>query len=154
MEESEYEQSLSKFNGNIITWICGEMKDELKNHLSTSNYMCDLGFEIFEDANVNGTYTFSAYKAKEWIKNFWDDIGTYVDYDKQYNDGVVNANPFTNPEAFMVQIMLEISSLLIGQIPLSKEKWNEEVSLDKPTIDLIGSQLDEIVKDKTIDELL
>ena len=104
-------------------------------------YGCDLGYAIFEEANVNGSYTCSAYKAKEWIKMFFDELGEVVDDIKNnLGDGSV-PNPFDNPEAFQVVCMLELSSTLLGQCRTVGENWNNLMELTEETINQIIAEL-------------
>lgn len=127
----------------LKNWMIGEMEMELSNMIGNTTYGCDLGYGIFETANVDGSYTYSTHKAKEWIREYFDELGDVVE-EIQFNLGENSvANCFNEPEKFMVQIMLESSSSLIAQCKTVEENWNNEIELTEETIKQIIEELRE-----------
>ena len=126
--------TLKEFMVEAITYKLADMEGQ-------EVYGADLGYQVFDEANINGSYTCNAYKAKEWIKMFFDELGEVVDDIKSnLGDGSV-PNPFDNPEAFQVVCMLELSSTLLGQCQTVDENWNNSMELTSETINQIIAEL-------------
>lgn len=126
--------------------IIGRIIDKLYDYEDTKHYACDLGYALFEGENMDGTFTYSTYEAKEWIKNNFDDIGeVWEELTFQFgSDFLKNYNLFDNPEKFMVLIILESASYLISRCKLIDDNWNSEITLDKKTIKTLEKQLKEL----------
>lgn len=115
--------------------------DKLEEMEGQEVYGCDLGYQLFEEANVNGSYTCNAYEAKQWINEHFDELGEVVE-DIKFNLGEQSIfNPFLEPEKFMVVCMLELSSTLIGQCQTVDENWNNTMELTAETIKQIIKEL-------------
>lgn len=114
---------------------------ELEEMEGMEVYGCDLGYQLFEEANINGSYTCNAYEAKQWIKEHFDELDEVVE-DIKFNLGERAVfNPFLEPEEFMVVCMLELSSTLIGQCQTVDENWNNTMELTAETIKQIIKEL-------------
>lgn len=98
-----------------------------------SVYACDLGYELTQEINVNGTATFSTHAAKEYIRFWWDEAGDVIEYQK-FNYGQILHNPFEEPEAFHVCMIIEGVNTLLARCPFIDEHWNDEITLDRKTI--------------------
>jgi hypothetical protein len=91
--------------------------------------------------NCNGSYTCDAQEAKEFIKDYFEDIGEVVE-SIEFNLGKGSVcNCFNEPEKFQVQIMLEMSNALCAQCPFIDENWNNSIELTEENIKLIINQL-------------
>ncbi len=130
----------------LKAWIIDEMISELKEMEGRTVYGCDLGFSIFESANVDGSYTYSTYEAINWIKKYFDDLGEIVE--ETTAEGLTPPNVFDKPESFMVFIMLECSSYLTGKCKFIEDNWNDEIELNKKNINRICKELKEIKKER------
>lgn len=108
-----------------------EMKGE-----NRSVYACDLGYELTHEINCNGTATFSTYRAKEYIRFWWDEAGDVIEYQK-FNYGQILHNPFEEPEAFHVCMIIEGVNTLLARCPFIDTHWNDEIILDRKTINTI-----------------
>lgn len=132
-------------NENIITDFETYCKDYIKDHISdyvgNDYYMCDLGSEITEAPNCDGTLTYSRALAKDYIREWWDEAAEYWDYEK-LNFGENSHNPFDNPEAYMVCMVIEGVQSLLSQCTEVNEQWNEEVELTQDLADSICEQID------------
>lgn len=120
--------------------------DRLYDYEETKVYACDLSYKLFEGENIDGTFTYSTYKAKEWVKDNFDDIGeVWEELQFQFgSDFLKDFNMFDNPEKFMVLIILESASYLIGKCKLIEDNWNSKITLDKKTIKTLKEQLKEL----------
>lgn len=127
---------------DVITRII----DKLYDYEGRKVYSCDLGYTIFEGENVDGSFTYNSYEAKEWIKNNFDDIGeVWEELTFQFGgDFMKDYNLFDNPEKFMVLIILESASYLLSRCKLIDDNWNNEITLTKKNIKTLVNQLKEL----------
>ena len=138
-------------NNNVETLLsysdyCKEfIKDNLCNYEGSNVYMCDLGSELTQGINIDGSATYSTYKAKQYLREWWDDCADYFQYEKD-NFGQNLHNPFERPEAFHVCMIIEGVRSILSQCSVINDNWNEEMEL---TTELIESILEEI-KDKEV----
>ena len=100
---------------NLQKWIIGEMIEHLQEMEGQVVYGCDLAFKMFENENVTGSYTCNAYKARWWIKEYWDYLSEVVE-DYEFECGELPTNPFKNAEVFQMQIILHMASSLVVSI--------------------------------------
>lgn len=128
----------------LKNYVIDAMIDELNEMEGRTGYGCDLGYAIFEYANLDGTYTYSTKKSIEWIGKYFSEIGDIVDDIKANTGENILPNPFNNPEAFQVVIMLEMSNAFCAQCPFIDENLNNEIELTEENIKLIISQLEEL----------
>lgn len=128
----------------LKNFVIDAMIVELNEMEDREIYGADLGYEIFETANCNGSYTCDAQEAKEFIKDYYEDIGDVVE-SIEFNLGKGSVcNCFNEPEKFQVQIMLEMSSSLIAQVSIVDDNWNNEFTLTKEVIEKITKELEEM----------
>ena len=125
----------------LKNFVIDAMIVELNEMEDREIYGADLGYEIFDEANCNGSYTCDAQEAKEFIKDYYEDIGDVVE-SIEFNLGKGSVcNCFNEPEKFQVQIMLEMSNALCAQCPFIDENWNNSIELTEENIKLIINQL-------------
>lgn len=118
--------------------------DNLPNYEDQSIYMCDLSATLTEGINVDGSATYSTYEAKEYIKAWFDEAGEVYQYQKD-NYGEVLHNPFDEPEAFHVCMIIEgVNSLLSQCDTVSGDNWNDKIILTDEVITAILSELEEV----------
>lgn len=113
--------------------------DELENQYGMTQYGCDIAYQLLESYNIDGTITYSTYKAKEWLKEYFDDLGEVVE-EYHFTTGKL-LNPFENAEQFMVIIVMEVAQGLLSRTDFINDNWNDEITLDKKTIKTITSEL-------------
>ena len=113
--------------------------EEIKGE-DRSAYACDLGCDLTEEINCNGTATFNTYLAKEYIRFWWDEAGDVIEYQK-FNYGKILWNPFEDPEAFHVCMIIEGVRTLLARCPFIDEHWNEKITLDRKTINKIIQEI-------------
>ena len=119
--------------------------DRLYDYEDEKIYACDLAYKLFESENIDGTFTYSSYNAKNWIKENFDDIGeVWENLTFEFSgDFLKDYNLFDNPEKFMVLIILESASYILGQCEFLDNNWNDEITLNKENIEIIEKQLKE-----------
>lgn len=125
----------------LKNFVIDAMIDELSAMEDREIYGADLGYEIFSEANCNGSYTCNTLEAENFIKENYSEIGEVVE-DIKFNLGAeFIPNPFTEAEKFQVVIMLEMSNALCAQCPFIDENWNNSIELTEENIKLIINQL-------------
>lgn len=128
----------------LKNFVIDAMIDELNEMEGRGIYGADLGYEIFSEANCNGSYTCSTIEAENFICKYFSEIGEVVE-DIKFNLGAeFIPNCFLQSEKFQVVIMLEMSNSLCGQCEFVNTNWNNEVELTEENIKLIISQLEEL----------
>lgn len=101
----------------------------------------DLAYTLFDEYNCNGSYTYSTYKAREWLCENAFDIADMQD--SGWYSGIIEFETFfANPEDLQVQIIVVIADELLSQIDfdefakyLNEEYDDEEVELTDYEID-------------------
>lgn len=128
----------------LKNYVIDAMIDEISPMDGTKVCGCDLGYALFEGANINGSFTCNANESKEFVKTYFDELGEVVE-DIKFNLGAESIpNVFDNVEAFQVVIMLEVSDSLCSECSFINDNWNNEIELTEENIKLIISQLEEL----------
>ena len=117
--------------------------NNIDDYSDQSIYGCDLGYTITEGINIDGTCTYSTYEAKEYIKFWWDEAAGYFQYEKD-NFGENLHNPFENPEAFMVCMVIQGVNSLLSQISFINKNWNNEIKLTDKNIKKIIREIKDL----------
>ncbi len=118
------------------------IKDHIDGYVGHSVYGCDLGFTITEGPNMDGSLTYSRYDAMEYLKEWWMDAADYFDWEK-LNLGETR-NPFDNPEAYMVCMVIEGVNSLLSQCGVVDVNWNDEFELTEEIAELICKEIDDL----------
>jgi len=126
----------------IKEFVADVLMDNLDEYEGNSTYGADLAFYLLQQYNVDGSYTYSAYEAKQWVQEHFDELADIVN--DMTEEGLAPCNVFDNPECFMVQIMLYVAGGLLGQCDTVNEVWNEEFILEADIIKKIKEELNEI----------
>ncbi len=112
--------------------------EHIDGYADTTHYACDFCTTITEGPNVDGTLTYSRQKAIEYLCEWWEDASEYWEYEKQ-NFGENLHNPFENPEAYMVCMVIEGVSYIMGQCPVISDNWDDEIVITEDVIAQIKS---------------
>ena len=124
---------------DVIDLLINEMEDYEDEQV----YCSEFAYSLLERYNVDGSITYSTYKAIEWIQAHFEELGEVVEeIQANFGDDYHLPNVFDRPEAFMVVIFLEVGSYLASQCQFINDNWNEEVTLTRDVIDTIKSQLE------------
>ena len=125
--------------------------DHIDEHIGRDVYLSDFGFELTEDPNCNGTLTYSTHDAMEYLREWWWEAGEYWKYEKD-NFGTNIHNPFENPEAYMVCMVIEGVNTLISAA-ISKlgmdDEWNCRVEITKR----LAGRIKKAVREYDLDSL-
>ena len=126
-----------------LTEYCKEfIKDHIDGWVGNNVYGCDLGYNITESINADGSCTYSTYKAKQYLAEWWDDAADYFKYEQESFGGNTR-NPFEEPEAFMVCMVIEgVNQLLRGYFDAHDELYNESFELTQEIADEICDFID------------
>ena len=126
----------------IKEFVADVLMDKLDEYKGTSSYGCDLAYYLLQQYNVDGSYTYSTYEAKQWVQEHFDELGEIVE--EMTEEDLAPCNVFDNPEAFMVCVMLYVAGQLLGQCDTVTEVWNDEFILEADVIKKIKEELNEI----------
>ena len=123
------EKELLPFNEYCVEYI----KEHVHDFLNTEHYCCDFCMTITDGANCDGTLTYSRSEAIDYLCEWWGDAAEYWNYEKD-NFGENLHNPFDNPEAYMVCMVIEGCSAILSRVPFIEENWSEKVVIDDERI--------------------
>jgi hypothetical protein len=125
-------------------WVMGEMIDKLQEFEGVKAYPSDLAYMLFEEANCNGSYTFSTFEAVQWCNKYFEQLGDVVeDYSSDF--GEPPSNVFLFPERFQVEIILFVASNLVGLSEYVTERIDndDEFILTSSVIETIAKEWQE-----------
>ena len=63
----------------IKEFVADVLMDKLDEYEGTSSYGCDLAYDLLQQYNVDGSYTYSTYEAKKWVQEHFDELGEIVE---------------------------------------------------------------------------
>ena len=126
----------------IKEFVADVLMDKLDEYEGTSSYGADLAYHLLEQYNVDGSYTYSTYEAKQWIQEHFDELDEIVE--AMEDEGIPPVSVFKDTEGFMVCVMLYVAGELLGQCDAVIEFWDEEQELTKEIIAKIKKELNEI----------
>lgn len=120
--------------------------ENLEDYEDTKGYACDLTYILLEEYYVNCTVTYSTYKAKEWLKENFEEIGDFLE-DYKLNFGNEHLSQlaldiFNSPEKAMVIICLEKANEILSSLDFIQDNWNNEIVLNKENINIIKKELE------------
>ena len=129
----------------IKEFVIDKIIDKLEQYKNISEYGCDLAYKLFEGECVDGSYFYSNYKAEEWIKENYNDLGEIMEELKfQFGEKFLSSllvDVFDNPDKVVVFVISEVASYLLGQCETVEKYWNEEIELTKENIKNIQIEL-------------
>lgn len=141
--EVEEEEEIPEFFDFCKNFIL----DEIEDYEGSDVYGADLGIDLTEGINADGTFTYSTEKAKKYLQDWWADAAEYSEYEEM-NFGQ-RSNPFENVEAFIVRMVIEGVRTILSRCKFVDDKWNDKFEL---TAEII-STIKEEVEEQTDDEL-
>lgn len=134
---------------NLEKDVLSRMIDHLDELEGRDGYVSELAFTLFEGANMDGTLTYNTYEAEGWIAEHFHDLGDVVEDMSVAWD--ITPNPFNNPEAFMVQVVIYIAEQLVYESAYLQRGRDEEeidaITYDEETIALIRREWEEALND-------
>lgn len=134
----------------IKNFVKQEMIEKLENlkDCNASFYSSDLGFSLFESENVNGAYFCNNDNVRNWLKKYFDDLSEIIEelklqFDVEYCNKIL-LDFFDNPDRFIVVIVIEVSSYLMGKCKTINKNWNDEITLSNELINTLISELKQV----------
>lgn len=120
--------------------------EKLEDYEDVKVYACDLTYILLEKYYVNCTVTYSTYKAKEWLKENFEEIGDFLE-DYKLNFGNEHLSQlaldiFNSPQKAMVIICLEKADEILSSLKFINDNWDNEIVLNKENINIIKSELE------------
>lgn len=119
-------------------WMIDTTIDELEALEGTEIDTQSAGYSIFENANAEGSYTMSRQKAWDWVNKYRADLMWFI----PDHEDIIIANPITNTEIFMVQVMMEYASDIMTTVFASMSIEEDTILLTRENLDKIESELD------------
>lgn len=101
---------------------------------------CELGCTVTERINADGSCTYDTELAKDYIKNWFDEAGEFLDYELT-NFGENKYNPFEEPESFMVCMVIEGINSLLSQSDFVNSFWDDKTKLTKKMVTTILKEI-------------
>lgn len=133
---------------DIIEEIKDFIIDELNGRKGNEYYLCDIGTDLSESQNIDGSWTYNRAEAKREIVSNWDFCRDFYNYYKD-NFGESPVNPFENTEQFHCQMMIFAVSNSFGYAVNQTESysdynnnWNEKIEITEEFI----SEIEEALK--------
>ena len=114
---------------NLEKWLLSEMAEHIRYWEGEEREVClgDLAFELFDNENATGSYDCSSYRAIQWIKEYFDELGEVVE--DMGNEWGSVANPFDEPESLQVQIVLFLANRLMWESSTLQEADGAETEI-------------------------
>ena len=135
-------------DNKIKDFVKNAIIEKLELHKENTFYACDLGYMLFEEDNISGTYHYSTTAAKKWIIKYFEDLDEIVEeisfnFDEDFCKKLI-VDIFHNPERFAVVIILEVANYILSQCKTIEEKWDNEITLDDEIIKKLKKELKEV----------
>ncbi|KGN76892.1 hypothetical protein HQ40_01995 [Porphyromonas gulae] len=134
MKKMKKMEKMKKFSDYCRDYIC----DRIHDHVGRVLYTCDIAHEITLSANIDGSATYSASKASEYLKCWWDDCSEFERYCKE-TYGECRWSAFTDSEKYMVCMIIAGVESLLNQCETIQSQETLQITSD--------------IADKIIDEL-
>lgn len=128
--------------------VLERMIDALEGMEGRDGYVSDLAFALFEAENIDGSMTYSTYKAEQWITEHFHDLADVVE--EIQDEWGITPNPFNNPEKFMVQVALYLAESLVYESDylLRERDETDAITYDAETVALIRREWEEALSDE------
>ena len=132
----------------MLESIKGKVIDELNERIGQTTYLCDLGMELSDYENANGSWYCSRYEAEEEVKANFDTCKSFVDW---YNSNIGGLlNPFDDVEKFHCTMMIfaveNAFSYALNKTEYS-ELWNDEFEITEEFVNAIEEAIEDIKED-------
>lgn len=118
-------------------WMIDTIINKLEELEDTTINVQSAGYDIFETANIDGTFTYNRENAWEWVNKYHEDLRFFI---PEYSD-FITANPLTDTEAFMVQVMMEYASNIMCQVFENLGIEDDTIILTRENLTKIGIEL-------------
>lgn len=120
------------------------VSDHIDGFIGQTFHASDFASELTMGINVDGSATYSTYHAMLYLQEWWSDCADYWNYEKD-NFGENRWNPFENPEAYHVSMVIEGVQSLLSQCSVIEENWDDEIEITQEVVDSILSEIEDKV---------
>ena len=133
-------------NNSIKDYVIEQLNDKLYDYEDTEAYGCDLAYKLYEGENADGVIFYSTYESTKWIKEHFEDLDEVVEelnfqFGEEY---MAKFNPFSEPDKFVLIVVIEVASYILGQCPTIEKNWDKQFKLTKNKIKKIIDELKEV----------
>ena len=122
---------MSRYSKEIRELIKGEIKDMIMDYEDV--YGCDLAYEMYN----NDYYIIGTYKAKQFLKEYFDDMCECLEQYQEEVDEVYK--DITNPEKVASLLALFVAQDVLSESKVLDDKWNE--ALEESDLEQIKEEL-------------
>ena len=119
--------------------------DELNERIGQTVILCDLGMELSESENANGSWYCSRYEAEEDVKAHFDTCKSFVDWYNLNIGGMLN--PFDDVEKFhCIMMIFAVENAYNSALNNTEysDLWDEEVEITEEFVKAIETALDDV----------
>lgn len=128
----------NNFTSTIKEFVIDQLESWKGGNLQV--YIPDLDYELTEEINIKGSVHYSAYKAKEFIKENFEIFSDLIEL--TYNEYGTVVNPFLEPEQAEVWAYIEGTKFLLSRLEVLQEIGENEITLTDELIDKIIEELE------------
>ena len=127
---------------SVDSFVASVLVDRLDDYVGKTVYYYDLAYNLLEEENINGSYFCNTYKSILWIKKYFEDLRDIVEeYERVLGESP--ANPFKEPDKFMVQIMIFVADYIMNDTYFINNLEDEQIELTQEVIDVLKAELTE-----------
>lgn len=118
--------------------------DNIEEFIGGNYYVNELGNMLTMGINADCSATYNRNEAIEYLKNWWQEVGDFMEYYKNYI-GNLEVSPFLEAEKFHVIMIIHGIDNLLSQCDVIQELWeNDETELTQEICDSVIKNLKEI----------
>ena len=132
-------EKLENYKDYCVNYIINNIEEHIESEFYGSY---ELAHAITESDNISGSFTYSTYKAKEYIKHWFDDIGEFLEQYEQDYGIKIDANPFSESERFHAIMVIVLVENIIGSLECIP---NDRFTLTKELADTIIQEIKDLM---------
>jgi hypothetical protein len=122
-----------------VNYIVDRLQDFKGN---TYNDSYELANDLTMSDNMSGSFTYNTYDAKQYIKDWFNELGDILEeYEFQFGEPLT-VNPFTDSEKFHAIIVILKIEWLLSHLEILSIK--DKIILDDQTIQAITDELNKV----------
>lgn len=122
---------MSRYSKEIRELIKGEIKDNIMDYEGVC--ACDLAYEMYN----NDYYIIGTYKAKQFLKEYFDDMCECLEQYQEEVDEVYK--DITSPEKVASLLALFVAQDVLSESKVLDDKWDE--ALEESDLEQIKEEL-------------
>jgi hypothetical protein len=110
--------------------------------LEGKKYSCswDLANDLTQEGNANGSMTFSTYKAEQYIKTWFENVGVFLDEYKNEHGETPTHNPFNDQELFHCLMVIHGVSIILSQVDFLND--DKDIEITKENAERIKKEIE------------